>query len=96
MIALYVVGIMWVGYLIFGIIDAAKNIKARKAYEEEIGHKVSNKEWRAYKKEEAKAKKEATMAKKQVAKFSKIQQNMRVLRRKSLINCILSMLESTY
>ena len=68
MIALYIVGIMWVCYMIYGVIDAGKNIKARKAYEEEIGRKVSNKEWRAYRREEAKLKKEASKAKSKAVK----------------------------
>lgn len=46
----------WVVYMIYGIADAVKNAKQRRTYETEIGRKVSNKEWRAYKKQAKKNK----------------------------------------
>lgn len=51
MIALYIVGAAWIIYLIYGIIYIIMDANKRKAYSEEIGHKATNKEWRAYKKQ---------------------------------------------
>ena len=40
-----------VGLMIYAIIVLRRDGQARKAYEAELGHKVKNNEWRAYKKE---------------------------------------------
>lgn len=57
-----------VGLMIYAIIVLRRDVQARKAYEEEIGRKVSNKEWRAYRREESKLKKEASKAKSKAVK----------------------------